>query len=272
MLAPLSAFSYAVKQDGATKGDVLKVPFVQSVSASAAFDYNTGYSGDHQLITAKDVTLNQHLYQTFNLTDADMARLGEKTVENFGLQAGQRLANDVISASLAIVVNNANFATTASVPATSLSASSALVTLNTQCDNANWDMQRNLILGPEAYSYLLSNTALNTAYSYGSSDPIQKGVFQNVYGFTPYKVTVSMPNGNKGLVLNPNAILIGMAPHTPATTAKNLVDAQSITDDKSGLTIGMRNWYDPDKATTRYTLECLFGASVGNPSALFHLK
>lgn len=271
ILAPISAFSYAVNVDGAAKGDIIKVPFVSNTSGSSAFDYATGYTANGNGVTGKNITLDTILYQKVDLTDADMTRLSPETLTRLGESAGARLAADVMSASFAKVVTNANFPTSASCLSNELTASAGLVKQTKQCDDASWSLpNRNLILGTAAYGNLTSNPSVATAYAYGSNQPITKGQVPEVFGFSPYKINVPLPTGVNGLVLNPNAILLGMAFHR-AYDPKNTVQVDQATG-TNGLTIGLRTWYDAGTATQKRVLECLFGAAVGDTNALYQMK
>jgi hypothetical protein len=80
-----------------------------------------------------------------------------------------------------------------------------------------------------------------------------------------------LPGSVKGLVLNPNSILFAAGVHKVNTSLATQVVSTTATD-KNGLTITLRSWYSPDLATSNYSLDCLFGSSIGNPSALFQMK
>jgi len=268
ILLPITALSFATSEQAASPGDVIKVPYATNMSSSGVFDYTNGYQGDSNSIGVKSVTLDNLVYQKFSLTDTDAAKLSSEAVTTLARQAGERLANDVISQSIATTVTNTNFPTSASVTYGQLTSSLGFVELVTQADNAKWTQDnRNLILTPDAWGSLLKNSDIAQAFSYGGSQVIQNALPEKVYGFNTFKTTVDLPNGCKGLVLNPNSILTAFGVHKPSDQGKRYVETQTATD-KQGITISMRTWYDPDLATTKYVLECLFGNEVGNSSKL----
>lgn len=274
IIVPITALSYTATNQLFNPGDTVLVPYCQNTSASAAFGYATGYNQSTNLINVKSVVLNNLVYQKFQFTDADLAKLNPEAVLKMAAQAGEALANDVISSSLSATVTNANFPTSASCVYTSLTSSAAISDLVTQCDNAKFPVSnRILLLNPTAYNVLLKNTTLASATSYGGSQVVQDGGATplKVQGFNVYKTTVTLPNSCNGLVLNSNAILTAFGVHKVNTTLATQVQ-YSVGSDKNGITIGLRQWYDPSYATSNYTLECLSGVGVGNPSALFQMK
>jgi hypothetical protein len=50
-----------------------------------------------------------------------------------------------------------------------------------------------------------------------------------------------------------------LAPQDPSAYSQ----AQAITDPESGLTIGLRDHFDPNTGTRYVNLECLYGYTVG---------
>ena len=271
MEAPLGAISYAVNQDGAGLNDIIRVPFAAVSTASAAFTYAGGYSGNNGSIVGKAITLGSVLYQPIQLTDSELVQNSPEVLTRLGNQAGVRLANDVLSASFAATITNANFPTSASATNGQLTASAGLVTLMGQCDTANWTEDRVLLLSSTAYQNLVSNAGLNQAYAFGGAEVVRDGKVPQVFGFTPYKTTIALPNACKGFVMNPNGLLLGMAYHQPGAEAGSLVTAQKLTSPK-GLVLGYRSWYDASKATTVKVIDCMFGSTVGDSTALFQMK
>lgn len=274
LLAPISAFSYAVKPTGAALGDTVKVGFVSNASGSSTFDYENGYSGNANGVLGKDVVLNNLLYQPIRLTDAELMQMSEESLKALGRKAGARLAADVISASFASVVSAANYPASSSVPytATSYTSSAALADLDKQANNLKWvDGERFLIAGTTLWNSLMQNTSVINAANYGDASAIRDGKLPAVMGFVPYKVTINLPNSDTGFAVTPNAILFGNAYHQPGEQSKGVVDAVQATDER-GLTIGYRSWYNPSKATTEKVIECLFGALKGDGNGLIHIK
>lgn len=273
LIAPVNAFAYAVRPGVSSVNDVVRVPFAANTSASLAFAYSTGYATDGNLISAKPVTLDTLYYQKISLTDSDLALLTPDALTRIGRQAGARLAADVISQSLATVATEANFGASGSMGGSSLSASSGLAAIDRAANDRKWPQDgRNLICGTAAWQALMQNTTVLNASSFGSIGPVQQGQLSTVIGFTPYKVTFALPNNDTALIVNNNAIVMGLGYHAPQDAGSAYTDVQQIVDEKSGITIGFRQYYDAAKATNMRVFDCLFGAAVGNTNALYHLK
>lgn len=275
LVMPITSFSYASDTAGASLNDKVKVAYVANASGSSAFTYAAGYSGAGQGVTGKDITLDKLLYQPIQLTDADFAKITPEIVTRLGRQAGARLASDVLSASFAAVITEGNFPVSSSVPytAAAFSSSVAWADLDKMANDAKWpDGERALIAGTTLWQACMQNTTFNQAYGYGGTELVRSGTIPMAFGFKPYKTTVTLPNSDKGFAVNPNAVLLGMAWHQPQGEAASVVASTRALDEKTGLVIGYRSWYDPAKATTIRVIDCLFGVALGNANALIHIK
>lgn len=271
--APLQAFSYVVKPGVSSLNDVARVPYATNTSASAVFSYGTGYTTDSNQIVGKSVTLDQLFYQKVSLTDSDLVLLNPEALIALGAQAGNALAKDVVSQSLALAITQANFGNSGSYGAPSLSSSAGLADLDLRANTYNWPVGgRNLILNPTAQSYLLQNTSINSAANFGTSDAIQNSVIRSVVGFTPYLCNFTLPNADLAIALNRNGVLVANGYHGPQDSGQQYTDIKQLVDSQTGVTIGFRQWYDPNKATNIRVFDCLFGAAKGADNAVWHLK
>ena len=272
LIAPITAFSYVVKPGAVALNDNVRVPFAQNTSASNAFAYSTGYATEGNAIVGKTVTLNNLLYQMIKLSDSDLMLLNPESLVRIGHQAGARLAIDVISSSFAATLTTATYTNSGSAPgylAASLSSSAGLAALDKAANDAKFpDGERTLICNTTAWAALMSNAQVVNFQNFGSTDPVQQGKLRSVLGFTPYKTTLTIPGSKNGFIVNPNALLFGNGYHTPQDYGAQYNSVQQMTDAKSGLTIGFRQYYDPVKATNVRVFDCLFGSAVGDSTAL----
>jgi len=273
LVMPITSFSYAVDVNGASLNDAIRVPFVANASGSSAFTYAAGYSGTSNGVTGKDILLSNLLYQPVSLTDADFAKITPEVVTRLGKQAGARLAADVISASFASVVTAGNYPNSASYTSTAFTSSVALADLDNKANIYKWaDGERTLIAGTTLWNSLMNNSGVTQAYAFGGSEAIRNGTIPSVFGFKPYKTTVTLPNSDTGFACSTNALLFGMAYHQPKGESNGIVNAIKATDEKTGLVIGLRSFYDPYKATTVKVIEALFGVAKGADNGLIHIK
>lgn len=272
-VAPLTAFGYVVKPGGAGYNDVVRVPFAQNTSASNAFTVGTGYASDGNTITGKSITLDKLLYQRISLTDSDLLQLNDQALMKVGSQAGRRLGVDFVSASLASTALTANFSNQATTSGSVFSSSAAIVALDKQANDLKWpDGERTLIANSTLWLSLLSNSNVTTFSSFGSAEPIQAGVLRNVLGFTPYRVSFTLPESNTGYACNTNGLLFANAYHTPQDSGQAYTAVKEMTDEKTGLTIGYREWYDQTKASRVRVFDVLGGVAVGDGNGIIRIK
>lgn len=271
--APLRAFSYVVKNGNAAIADVVRVPYTTNTSASYDFAYATGYATDGNLIVGKSITMDQLKYQKITLTDSDLAQLNPEALIRIGRAAGQRLAADVVSHSIASVVTQANFGNSGSYGGASLSASAGLASVDQAANTYKWpDGERFLICGTTAWNALMLNTVVTNASSFGSPEAIQAGKLTSVLGFAPYKVSFTLPNSDTAFACNPNGILFAQGYHAPQDSGQAYTAVDQVIDPATNLTIGFRQYYDPAKASNVRVFDCLFGAAKGADNAVWHLK
>jgi hypothetical protein len=273
LIAPLTAFSYVVKPGASALNDVVRVPFAQNTSASNAFSYATGYAADGNTVTGKSVTLDNLMYQRISMTDSELSLLNPESIIRVGRQAGNRLASDFISASFASCLTQANFGNSGSLVAGNYTSSVALAALDKAANDLKWpDGERTLIAGTTLWQALMNNSSVVSAQNFGSAGPIQQGKLNSVLGFVPYKVTIALPNSATGFACNPNGLLIANAYHAPTDGGTQYIDASQIVDEKTGLTIGFRQFYDPTLATSYRVFDVLGGCGVGNSNAVYWIK
>lgn len=273
LVAPLTAFSYVVKPGASALNDVIRVPFAQNTSASYAFTYANGYANDGNTITGQSVTMNSIQYQKITLSDSDLSLLNEDALIRVGRQAGFQLAADFVSASFASTISTTNYTNQCAFSSSAFTGSSTIVALDKQANDLKWpNGERSIIASTGLWQSMLNNNNINQAYAFGSSDPVQNAQLKNTFGFQPYKVTFTLPNNDTGYAVNPNAILVGNGYHSPTDQGSQYIAADQLVVEGTGLTIGFRQYYQPQFATSARVFDVLGGAGVGNGSALIRIK
>jgi hypothetical protein len=272
-VAPLTALGYAVKIGPAGLNDVVRVPYAQNTSASYAFTYADGYANNGNTIVGKSVTLSNLMYQRITLTDSDLIVLNQEALTRIGHQAGARLAIDVISASLASVLTNANFPYSSSTTYDTFSGSLGLAALDKAANDAKWPSgERSLIADTSMWQNLMLNTTIFNASYFGTDLPVKAGRIEEVIGFFPYKVEFTLPNSCHGIATNPNGILFANGYHAPQDYDGQYTAVDQMTDTVSGLTIGFRQFYDPLRASNVRVFDCLTGVGLGDPTGVLQIK
>lgn len=274
-VAPLTALGYAVKVGPAGLNDVVRVPYAQNVSASYAFDYVNGYVNNGNTIVGKSVTLSNLMYQRITLTDSDLIVLNPEALTRIGHQAGMRLALDVISASLATILTDANFPNSGSNSSVATFTSSVgLAGLDKLANDAKWPSgERSLICDSTLWQNLMINTTIFNASYFGTDLPVKQGRIEEIIGFFPYKVGFTLPNSVHGIATNPNGILFANGYHAPQDYDGMYTAVDQMTDaGGSGLTIGFRQYYDAQRASNVRVFDCLTGVGLGDSAGVIQIK
>lgn len=267
-LAPLQAFTLNASPKPADRGDKVKVLTVPNQDAAATFSASTGYQMQDADATGVDVSLNQHVYCSWALTDSEIANAPQVEVETFAKQKGFQLAKKVFQTVLA-GLTSANYGTSALVHDHQIDADD-IAELRGVIGALNWpEDQRALVLPSTYLANLFKDAALQNASALGDTSVIRDGVLRRVLGFNVYESNL-VPNNNEhiaGFVARPEGMLVAMRYLQPAAEA-NIIEARAVTDPATGMTFGLRRWYNPDFGQVRSVIECVFGSAVGNNTAL----
>jgi hypothetical protein len=125
---------------------------------------------------------------------------------------------------------------------------------------------------------LLKDKTFAQYLSYGSTDPLRKGMIQEAYGFENINF---VPNLNtyaaagdylQGFINHQNAMLVATSPIMPAPAVRQLlVSYDVVTDPATGITFEYRLWGAPSTDTTNEIIECNFGAAPGVQTSLYRI-
>jgi hypothetical protein len=267
-VAPLRAFALNCSPGIAQRGDKVKVLYVPS--QDAAGEFSSSYSMQDADATGIDVTLNQHFYASWALTDREIADQPQVQVESFGRQKGFQLAKQVFQKVLS-TLTFANFGSSALVKAASAPVVlDDVAALRLYASARNWPEGMRTLVWDSAYTaYLLKDAGIQSAAAFGSNEAIREGKVTRVFGFDVFDSTIVPANAGQkigGFICTPDALLIAMRYLAPQP-GHNYSEASVVTD-PSGFTLGFRAWYDPDSGQARRVLEALYGFEVGNAAAL----
>jgi len=267
-LAPIFAFSLDLSAEAAQKGDTIQVPLILAASA-ADFNATThNYKASNDDITAKEVKLNKRKLSKFGIDDAANANFPASwwegksamsvnacgaaaladvyaliTAENYGDEEKDKLQISLAGFKKAGVGQ----IRAAAVKKGLLPSASALC------------------LNPDFYSALLAD--LDSA-SYGGEEAIRQGYIPNLLGFG--KIIEVPDYDSPGYVCHPDAIAFAnryLAPVDPSSYS----EAGSVTEDETGLTVGIRRYGDPDTGLLSVSAELCYGLDVGAGDALLRL-
>jgi hypothetical protein len=270
-LTPVAgAFATDFGGEVANNRQVVDVPVFNGYSAGTyAGDYTTNASNNVGAVT---VTVNKHQYKTISLTDLEVSNNGASAtnLESFGRKLGDALSLAVYQDVLSLVTA-ANFGTATGFTGTSTGFDSDdVIDIKTVCDAADMPRSgRNIILADAYYNALLKDTSVKNAQNYGTTEGIQAGTIPNLAGFRVWQSNAVPANSENlvGFACVDSAIAVAMRYLRPQEGNKYSM-AAPLTDAETGITLGMREWYDEAKGTKYLTLECNYGYSVAQAAGL----
>lgn len=265
-IAPLTAFSTNFSAEAASRGDKIKVLQVDAAAAATAFAGT--YSMQDTTASGLDVSLDQHYFVSWSLTDSEIVNRPQLEVERFVEQKAFALAKQVFQSVLGLVTA-ANFGSAGFTGLASAFDADDVVDLRTACSTAGMpDNQRALILDASYYAALLKDSAIQDASQSGSTDALREGSVQRLAGFDLYESSLVPANAEnlKGLAVHPDAIAAAIRYLAPQD-GHDYIEAMPLSRAESGITLGMRRWYDKDTGAMRTVLECLYGRRLINGNA-----
>jgi hypothetical protein len=260
ILLPLSRFSHNFSPDSGQRGDQVLVPLISTLTA-------TTFGGSYAVCGGTKTVA------TINLTNQKVVQVGQSDItawsssvsnlEDFGYQMGKALGTLVLTDILSLVTT-ANF-TSAAITTVSFFGLNELRAARLALNVANVPTDpRSILLDCTPYDQLLGITNFVQAQMFKDQSVLQEGRVMRALGMDFYEINALFAAANSimAFVAHPDSIAIGMRylqPQKPEAYS----DAHSITDPETGLTVGLRDHYDPNTGSRYINLECLYGYTVG---------
>lgn len=279
--------------------DKVEVPyFPLQATASTSFVKGTGYTtssdwtensrevligGDGDSTTsgsnAAANTCKDRKYQMINFDSYDLRRQPYLNISKLFQQAGNKLAVDIFTDFIGKVITAASFGTSGIAMAPASFSADSVAKLREDCTGQMWpQMSRTLVVDHTYYTPLLQDPSFKAYLNYGSTDPIQQGRLNNVYGF---ENIVEVPNlisygkANEflaGWTNHKSAVLAAFANIVPSDAVRNLlVRFDIVTSAKSGISFAYRVFADAVKDRTFEVVESSYGGNKGVDKALRRL-
>ena len=263
-LLPLQAFTVSFNADAAKRGDQISIPRISAADAAVTKVAGADYVIQDLDSDAVQITLGQPVYVSGSLTDVEVASSSVLNLEIYGKQKGAQLGKKVVQDIMANITL-ANFGAAGFTGAASAFDVDAAIDLATLCDTANMpEDMRGLVLKETYYSNLLKDQSVTVLQAYGSTGPLQDGKMPRLAGFDLYKSTLIPGNGENlvGFAVHPSALAVAIRYLAPQE-GNGYIRAEALTDAATGITIGVREWYDQDSGTKKKVWECCYGSAVG---------
>jgi len=271
LLAPVTAFSKSFNPTSGQKGSTVRVP-VFSTLTGGAFD---NYTAGNETQTGVDITLDQHVNTKFHITDREAAESGADYFRDLGAQAGKATAKKVLETIMAQITaaNYGNAAGDVLIKAAAEFDVKQVAALRAKMSAKGVPaVDAAIILQSDWYVALLQDTTL-TAASFGTADAIQNGRIPTLFGFNGVYECSMIPTNSEnlvGYVTAPQALGIAVRYLEPQSNTR-YDEVGKVTDEESGLSLGIRIWFDPATGKRHYNCECLFGVKTLDGAALVRI-
>ena len=263
-LVALRVFStnFSPEQVGTrTRGNQVLVPLIGTLTATTFGGTYAVSGGSKSVIT---VTINRHKVVHIGQDDLTALDNSDSALETFGFQQGRALAQAVLEDVLTLVTTS-NFGLATAVGSTALDVPQlrkGRLLLTTQ--NAP-KMGRVALIDAVGMDALLAVTNFVQAQMFKDGAVLQEGRIMRALGMDFFETNGSFlpaTNSVNAFLAHPSAIAIAMryrAPQRPEAYDA----AEQFADPETGMTIGLRDYYDPLTACRYVALEANYGYSAG---------
>jgi len=263
-ILPLSVFTTSFSADAARRGDKISIPRVGAQDAAVTKSPSADYTIQDLDSDAAQITLGEPVYVSGGLSDVEVASSSVLSLELYGKQKGFQLGKKVFQTILGNVTA-ANFGAAGFNGAPGAFDLDAVIDLATNCstDNMPEDM-RALVVNELYFANLMKDSAVNQFNTYGSVDPLHNNRIPRLAGFDVHKSTIIPNNGEYlvGFAGHPSALAVAIRYLAPQS-GQAYIRAEALTDATTGITIGIREWYDEDSGVLKKVWECCFGSVAG---------
>lgn len=263
----ISKFSTNFGGDIAVKGESVTTRIASAVTAT---DLSGGYSPTAVNSTARQVILNKHKGFVMGFSDGEVAKGGYDVLrKTFMRPAAHAVSKAVLDDIFGLVTasNYPNTAYTGSIAAFDADAVAGVSQYLTDLNVPQAD--RVLIVKPALYTSLARDNAIQAQYASGTNAPLTENLLPRIHGFevNQYSALPDVESNNlKGVACNPESIII--AARLPAAPEGWYGSVATATDEKSGLSIQVREWYDGVLGQQLISMSILYGVAIGNTNTL----
>lgn len=261
-MAPLRAFStsFSPESVGRLTGNVVLVPLIGALVATTFGGTYAVSGGTKTVIT---VTINRHKVVHVGQTDIDALNNSDSSLDTFGFQLGAALGQTVIEDILTLVTTS-NFASVGTVASTAMDVTH-LRKGRLELNKAKAPKApRAALIEAVGMDALLAVTNFVQAHMFADNQVLKEGRIFRALGFDFHEVLDAFTGTASVLAFFAHASAIAVAmryvePQKPSAYE----EARGYSDPKTGLTFGLRDFYDAATGTRYLSIEANYGYSVG---------
>lgn len=247
--------------------------FVVSGSAATTYNAANGFTLSAGNRKGIPVTLNNYKFSSAALTQAEILESSIVSLQQSAQANATELVNAVFYDNLNYISSSAVFPSfTNQASASSYSYSKLVDIRTTAVSTYKWNGPAYLVVNSNVFGQLLKDSTLAQAYVRGMNDVVTgNNLFRTIVnpgaGWNAiYEAPdIAFTNGTVGYAVTPNALSVAMRYWEPPTYPYNVAMAVTDPSDPNGLTLGYREWADPNFDETRAVTTALWGKAVVNP-------
>lgn len=272
-LAAIRHFSTSFRELSARRGSAIRVPIFASTGGATDFHkVNNNYAQNAKEVSGVDVNVDKHVIKGVSYDDFDLCETIDVPFwEGAGKVIGDELARGIASYVLSFI-NKTEIPKTPENELVFTASKANFAMLRAQCAKCGIKPEdTTVLLDPVRFATLLS--ALDSSL-YGGSEAIRGGYIPALFGFAAVTECgqLSQDPDEKlvGALVVRDSIAVAGRYLEPGT--KSCYDeVGKVSDEKSGLTLGIRRFADPKTGDSYLTGEALFGARLLQPTKIVRL-
>lgn len=232
------------------------------VSAATAVDFDGTYTASDRTQVNVPIVLNKHIHHTYAVTETERATSAIDLIERFADTAAHSLGAKMM-ADLFAIVTVANYSNNVIKTAANFDRS-VVVDLAVDLNGRNVPgMGRSLVLSSSYFGALQKDVTI-VGNLYNKDGNIGANTVPNVHGFTASEFT-ALPGNSENLVgvaLSPEALgIVTALPEMPSVKEGGLMSI--VTDERTGLSVLLRQWYEWSTGKEYRTLTLMYGVAKG---------
>lgn len=248
---------------------------VHEVAAAEAinFDPSVGYVPAARTQVDIPCTLNEHVHHTYEVSVQEASSSRVDLIERFGRTGAYAVGAKLVSTLMALCTES-NFANK-TVKALGSGQDGfdwkTLQLISLALDNRDVPpMGRFMLLNPAYYASLCMDKAMLTILLSEGASSVKSGILPEVNGFAVNKFN-RIPGNNENLVgiagISTALALATRIPEDPGQGSSNC-SITVATEPQTGLSIQVREWYEPTPAKFRRSYTLMFGVGKGQTDCL----
>lgn len=258
--------------EGAKFGETV---IVHEVAGAAAADFvaATGYAPANRTMVDIPVTINKHKHHTYKVGVQEASSSRVNLIERLANTAAESIGAAITGDLWALILN----AAFANKTAKALGASGdgfdrkAAIAVGMALSKRNVEgFGRFMLLNAEYYGSLCMDTAMLQVLLSGGAQAITNGTLPRIHGFDVMEYATAPANGEDLVGIAGTRAALALATRIPDDPGQGMGNCRigTVTDPDTGLSIQVREWYNPDLGEYRRTYTLMYGVAVGQAAAL----